>query len=1344
MIVDRTTAAPSRPVASKGTPRAARRRAWRPEREILEDRLAPAVGAWSAVGPTGPLPPAAASTTAETATAGDAALPLGLQYAASASLGADDPAYAAAAAAGGFAFQNAENGYSAFVDAGGLRVASGGDAWSLSVAGIGRGAASEAFGPATATATANRVEFDYGAVSQWFVNGPLGVQQGFTLDARPGGGAGGPLVIDLALGGGLVASADAGGAGVTLSRPDGSAALAYGGLIAYDATGAAFPASMSVTTADDGSQSLSIRVDDAGAQYPLVVDPYVQQAKLVGTASGSIQFFGSSVALAAGGSTAVIGARSSGVGTVRGSAYVFTRSGTTWTERTRLLPSDGFQGDDFGSATAITADGGTIVVGARGAQVGGKAGQGALYVFNGGGASWTQVQKIAAADGAAGDALGFSAAVSADGTVIAAGAVTANGGRGAVYVFGRTAPTTWAQGAKLTAFDAAPNAIYGFSTAISGDGATVIVGSPNAAVGGNAQQGAVYAYSQGVGVKLVAPDGRSNDGFGTSVATNYDGSIALVGSPFADVDGKADQGSAYAYFRSATSWSPAVKITAADGAASNGFGAAVAMSADGLTAAVTANFANVGANSRQGAVYLLARNGAAFTQTAKLSESDGAANDQFGLSLALSSDGSTLLAGVPNKTVGTYFFQGSSYVFYQQPTLAVTASPASRTATVGSPTTFTAASTGLPGRTVQWQVSPDAGGSWTDVAGATRTWYTVTPTLADSGNRYRAVFTDSTSATAATTPAVLTVAKASTALAVTSSVSPRRIGDPLQITVEAKSASGAGTPAGGTVSLILGALNLSAPLVGGKAVFDIPTIDLGTYVATATYDGTDDPSFGSAQATTTVVVVKGTSAVTPSVPTQATVGQSVTITAALGAAGNISNLAGGIMILDSGQPIAFPQLAMVGGVPTATFTTSTLSAGTHYLQFVFLGNPELLAASTGVYQLQVNPAGTQNAPASAPTSSAAPTATASAPATTASQGPILNIVNPGNVTATVGVPVTLTAAPTSASTSFAQWQVSVDSGATWVNLIGANQNWYTFTPTQADSGRRYRVVFTDLAGTSETSAPSTLTVAKGATTLKISSSVSPRRIGDPLKITIDATSPTGTPNGGTISLNVGTVNLSGTLVNGKAVFDVPTLGLGTYVATATYNGTNDPSFGSAQATTTVVVVKGTSAVTPSVPTQATVGQSVTITAALGAAGNISNLAGGIMILDSGQPIAFPQLAMVGGVPTATFTTSTLSAGTHYLQFVFLGNPELLAASTGVYQLQVNPAGTSGFAATSTTTGLAATARTASASASDSVPTATFVEALETIDPFASTSTTRKDGRAFAFPRAGAAVKLSLR
>ncbi|WP_165073424.1 beta strand repeat-containing protein [Paludisphaera rhizosphaerae] len=1291
-----------------------RRRDWRPERELLEDRLAPATGAWSAA--------IGADSVSSSASAETQQLPLGLQYAASAALGAGEASYAVSATGtGGYSLSNGANSYTAYVDAGGFQVAGAGSSWSLDVVGIGYGDNQTSLGAATTVASSNRVEYDYGAISQWFVNGPLGLQQGFTLDARPAGGASsGLLTIDLALGGDYKAAASSDGTSVTLASADGSSSMVYGGLIAYDATGATVPARMVVTTSTDGRQEVSIVVDDAKAQYPLTIDPFVQQSKVNPSVGGTAVYFGNAVSLSADGKTAAIGARSSSVASVPGAVYIFSSNGASWGETSRLTVDSSPPADDFGFgySVALSADGSTLVVGQPDATVG-NVQKGAAYVFTLSGSTWSQAAKVTSSDGAAGDMFGFSVSANASGSVFVVGTPYADSAGktdlGAVYYFGKSG-STWTQASKLTQSTLSASSYYGYAVALSASGTTLAVGAPNANVGTNTTQGLVYAYYNGVIKVLTASDAAADSGLGAAVALNDDGSTLLVGAPLVDVGGNANQGAAYVFFRSLSNWTQIAKITASDGQAGDEFGLDVSLSPDGRRAAVGAAQAAVGSNSHQGVVYVFDHlSGVTWTQTARLTASDGAASDHLGQGVAVSA--TTVLAGAPLATVNPLQpYQGAAYFFYEAPVLQVTANPTSRTATVGQSTTFTASSTAALNLGAQWQVSTD-GSNWSNISGATNAWYTLVPTMADSGKQYRVVFSDGSGGTATSTAATLTVVKAVTKLTIATSAQPRRIGDPLTITVTAASASGVGSPNGGTVTLNFGGNNLSQPLTNGQAVFsNIPTLALGTYVVTATYDGTNDANFASAITTTSQVVVRGTSAITASVPAQSTVGQAVTLTVTLAAVGNISNMEGGVVVLDTGVPIAFPQFSTQNGVTTASYTTSALTAGSHWFQFVFLGNPELFAASSTVYQLVVNAAGA--------TSSASISKTTTTPAGSGATTSGTNQSAAATTTnAYVGVPLTLTASlPTAIVGSGVQWQLSSD-GTNWADIYNANQTWYTFTPTLNLSGYQYRAVFTNYTGGYSITTPTTLSVAKALPVLTVSTSVNPRAIGGALKITVNAASSMAglpVPNGGKVSINIGTVNYSGTMVNGLAVFNnIPPVPLGTYVVTATYDGTNDPYFGSATATTKQVVVRGASALTASVPTSATLGQSVTLTATLTATGNISNNAGGVMILDNGIPIAFPQLTTSNGVTTATYTTSTLSAMTHQFQFVFLGNPELYAASSGVYTLNVTPAQSATASIAVKTSTIAPTTGTSSS---------TSINSLAMAEAFASTATTRKVGR----------------
>src|SRR5438046_6090849 len=136
-------------------------------------------------------------------------------------------------------------------------------------------------------------------------------------------------------------------------------------------------------------------------------------------------------------------------------------------------------------------DGNTLVVGANGATVGGNAAQGAVYVFTESNGTWTQTQKLTANDGAAYDNFGLSVALK--GSTILVGspraAIGANAGQGALYVFTES-NGTWRQTQKLTASAGATNDSFGESVAL--EDSTALIGAYNATINGHSLQGAAY------------------------------------------------------------------------------------------------------------------------------------------------------------------------------------------------------------------------------------------------------------------------------------------------------------------------------------------------------------------------------------------------------------------------------------------------------------------------------------------------------------------------------------------------------------------------------------------------------------------------------------------------------------------------------------------------------------------------------------------------------------------------------------------------------------------------------------------------------------------------------------
>ena len=239
-----------------------------------------------------------------------------------------------------------------------------------------------------------------------------------------------------------------------------------------------------------------------------------QEAKLTPADVANGNAFGSSVAIA--GDTAVVGAY--GNNGLRGAAYIFTRTGTTWTEQAKLTASGGEDNDSFGYSVALAGD--TAVVGANGKDVL----QGAVYVFTRTGTTWTQQTKLTAADAASSDDFGVSVALEGDTAVV--GADTKDSFRGAVYIFNRSG-TTWTQETKLTPADAANADWFGVSVALEGD--TVVAG----AYAKNSARGAAYVFTRtgnnwAEDAKLAAEDSANSDLFGQAVALH--GGTAIVGA----------------------------------------------------------------------------------------------------------------------------------------------------------------------------------------------------------------------------------------------------------------------------------------------------------------------------------------------------------------------------------------------------------------------------------------------------------------------------------------------------------------------------------------------------------------------------------------------------------------------------------------------------------------------------------------------------------------------------------------------------------------------------------------------------------------------------------------------
>lgn len=321
-----------------------------------------------------------------------------------------------------------------------------------------------------------------------------------------------------------------------------------------------------------------------------------------------------------------------------------------------------------------------------------------------------------------GDSFGFAIDVSADGSTLAVGAPdedsdailiggdqTDNDARnsGAVYVFHRGSGG-WTQQAYIKApfdgpfpqngnlFDA-----FGFSLSLSGNGNRLVVGAPNesgiaegidgaydkgGAFDGTArgQSGAAYVYERSgnawtFATYIKASNTGANDKFGHAVAISDDGDVIVVGAPFEDNgatgiepsdqadDSAADSGAAYVFENDGLSWSQSAYVKASNSEAADRFGHAVAISGDGSRFAATSageDSSATGVDGDQsdnsaagtgsqftgtGAVYAFVREPNGWVQEAYVKPSNTGADDVFGDSLAMNGDGSKLAVGAPRE-----------------------------------------------------------------------------------------------------------------------------------------------------------------------------------------------------------------------------------------------------------------------------------------------------------------------------------------------------------------------------------------------------------------------------------------------------------------------------------------------------------------------------------------------------------------------------------------------------------------------------------------------------------------------------------------------------------------------
>jgi len=354
--------------------------------------------------------------------------------------------------------------------------------------------------------------------------------------------------------------------------------------------------------------------------------------------------FGRSVSISNDGSTAIVGADRHN--SRRGAAYIFEKVNGVWTQMAKLTASDGLISDNFGQHVSISNDGSTALVGA----IGDDTSTGSAYIFEKGGSGWsnmTQTAKLTASDGVDYDRFGrvsisndgsttaimgagavyifekgvsgwsnttetakltasgagLSASISNDGSMVIMGAT------GAAYIFekGGSGWSSVTETAELTASDGVSSDEFGQSVSISNDGSTALVG----AYGDDSSTGSAYIFEKGGSgwsnmtetAKLTASDGLGGDYLGHGVSISGDGTTAVLG---AYRDGSST-GSAYIFDKGGSGWSnmtETTKLTAYDGQSNDQFGYSVSISNDGSTTIVGAYKDDVSSKSERGSAYI--------------------------------------------------------------------------------------------------------------------------------------------------------------------------------------------------------------------------------------------------------------------------------------------------------------------------------------------------------------------------------------------------------------------------------------------------------------------------------------------------------------------------------------------------------------------------------------------------------------------------------------------------------------------------------------------------------------------------------------------------------------------
>lgn len=432
---------------------------------------------------------------------------------------------------------------------------------------------------------------------------------------------------------------------------------------------------------NDNPLTLTNVTSDMNIQANFGLIQWSEITKLLPADISTQDWFGRSVSIS--GNYAIVGAPYEDVNGIKsGSAYIYKHEGGTWTQKQKIEPIDGESWAEFGYSVSISGD--YALIGARMDDHDvTKSHEGSAYIFKRSGETWSQLKKLIATapdpalpDGGGGPEgngrFGFSVCINGEYAIVGAYRADPDGDgnpEGAAYIFSRDRGGTdnWGFHNMVNAKDYTDDDQFGYSVAISGD--VALVGAPGDDDNGDAS-GSVYIFKRdpwwGWGeyhslttgpphppnyrehtehYKIIASNGAALDQFGYSVSISA--GYGMVGAPYV-----SGTGSVYVLEWDGFTWSEHSSIVPSDVLAGDEFGISVSSNDD---RAIVGSWKT----NNTGAAYILNRSGLVWSAGQKLLASDGEAGEFFGVSVSVSGDNAIVGAHYDDENG---FEGGSAYV----------------------------------------------------------------------------------------------------------------------------------------------------------------------------------------------------------------------------------------------------------------------------------------------------------------------------------------------------------------------------------------------------------------------------------------------------------------------------------------------------------------------------------------------------------------------------------------------------------------------------------------------------------------------------------------------------------